>query len=370
MLNSSGDLAALFGPPAPGSLHLTLTDDNEFSVVENAKSLGVFHVGGNLSLSLGNSTTQSLITVDLSNHVFNGNLTVNLGNNANNSIGFGLWIKGDGGGVIAGNLTVFTGNGNINMLVSGAGNTVIGSSMSVVMGFGSNSFTMSNAVVQGNARVDNFQNAFIGNGSAIGGFLTMDTSQTVLFNATRGVSLNNGFMLGGFIDINTGADAFDNVLFGPGTSIFGSAILSLGNGSNQFVLQSGAAIFGSLTYIGGNDNDTVMLQAGSTVFGFATLVLGNSGTGVGQLNFLDLAGTILGPQINIIGGNGTDIVVFEGNAPGANLIGSLFGGDDQFTLNLTKGSLRSAAIDGGFGTNSFLGIGIPNGFRLTLRHFT
>jgi hypothetical protein len=370
MLNASGDLTGIFGPPPPGSLTATLVANNMFTIVENAHTFGTFHVGGNLTLNLGNSLTQSLITVDLGNSVFNGNLTINVGANAHSPIGFGIWIKGDNGGAIAGNLTITTGAGNVNMLVSGANTTVVGSSMSVVMGVGFNTFTMSAATVQGNARIDNFQTAVLGNSSAVGGFLTMDATQAVLFNANRTVFLQNGFTLGGFIDINTGADALDNILFGTGTAVFGVAILNLGNGSNMFTLQSGAAIFGSLTYIGGSDNDIVNLQAGSTVFGSAAFVMGNSGTGVGQLNFLDLAGTILGRQINIIGGNGTDIVVFEGNAPGANLIASLFAGDDQFTLNLTQGSLLSATIDGGFGHNSFLGIGIPNGFRLFLRNFT
>src|SRR5437588_1275332 len=77
VLDASGNLTGIFGPPPPGSLTLTLTADNTFTVVENAHSFGAFHVGGNLGLSLGNSLTQSLVTVDLSNHVFNGNLTVN-----------------------------------------------------------------------------------------------------------------------------------------------------------------------------------------------------------------------------------------------------------------------------------------------------
>jgi hypothetical protein len=371
MLDASGNLTGIFGPPPPGSLTATLTADNEFNIVENAHSFGVFHVGGDLGLNLGNSLTQSLVTIDLGSHIFNGNLTINVGANAHGPIGFGIWIKGDNLGVIAGNLTINTGAGNANILVSGAANnTTVGSSMSVVMGVGFNSFTMRSAIVQGNARIDNFQNAFLGDDSAVGGFLTMDSNQAGLFNANRSVYIQNGFMLGGFVDINMGADNLDNILFGTGTAVLGNAILSLGNGTNRFTLQPGAAIFGSLTYIGGNDNDSVILQAGSTVFGNASFVMENSGTGVGQLNFLDLAGTILGKQINIIGGNGTDVDTFEGNAPAANLIASLFAGDDIFTLNLTQGSLLSATIDGGFGNNTFIGIGIPNGFRLTLRHFS
>jgi hypothetical protein len=62
--------------------------------------------------------------------------------------------------------------------------------------------------------------------------------------------------------------------------------------------------------------------------------------------------------------------MFEGNAPGALLNASLFAGDDFFILNLTHGAMSGAAIDGGFGTNTFVGIGIPAGFRLTLRHFS
>jgi hypothetical protein len=371
LLDPSGNLTGIFGPPPIGSLSVTQTADNVFDIVEDGRDFGNFRVGGDLTMSLSNSTTFGVVTVDMNNHTFNGSVTISVGSNSMMPVGFGIWVNANAGGRLSGNLTIHTGNGNNNVLLTGAaGSTTVGGSIDAELGIGYNTVFIMNSTVGGNANVSNAENTVFGNNSSIGGFLTMDSSQVNLSNANLQHVFMNGMSIGSFLAIHTGTDNLDNILLGGGTTVFGNTILQMGNGTNMFTLQAGATIFGSLTYIGGSNNDILSFQTGSTVFGNVSLVLGNSGSGNGMLNFVDLAGTILGRQINIIGGNGTDFIRFEGNAPGAFLSASLFPGDDFFILNLTHGSLLGAAIDGGAGTNTFMGIGIPAGFRLTLRHFS
>jgi hypothetical protein len=268
-----------------GPITLTAVADNTFRLSGTAS--GTFTASGNIFI-IG-SDAPDTVTVNLGPFNYAGNLFV-FTKNGNDAINV------SGTGKIGGNLNLLTGLGDDGVTVSGQ----IGGTVTVHSQGGRDTFTFGNgsSLVGGDLTVTNAALVNLGGGAdRING--NVDINST-LVNTGVTVNTSSGLTVGGNLFITTGAGA-DVVNFAAGT-VNGTVSVNLGEGANRVNNGGALTVGGDFDVFGGAGNDSVALAAGTTVNGSARLDLGE---GANDLSSLSNAFIVQG-NLNVFLGNGNN----------------------------------------------------------------
>jgi hypothetical protein len=308
---NSGSLV-LTGDNTGNDVLITVNPGNMVDVSVNGTSAGSFHptVGLFATMGTGNDkvelfmhgNTLALTYVVLSGGDGNDQLLIDQGN-----LQASVWMLG--------------GNGDDTLTIGSA--SVSGS---VVMdgGAGNDTGVLGSAGVGGGAWVSGVQNLSLGGTKFNGNVVILPTEAlpaSVSFDAN---------VIGGSV-YYFGTSAADQVAMGSGTSVAGTTILSLGDGTNSVRLDPATALQRTMIFGGGGD-DTVTVGSGATTTDF-----------------------------DIVLGNGTNSVTFGGATVTGNL--RIWGGDgaDSFTNNAHDSVTGNFSVYFGNGANSFTGAGNVGG---------
>jgi hypothetical protein len=318
MTDSLGNATISYAGPLTQPVAFTQTANNTFTITEGANTaITGLVVPGNLTIDFSHSSGPDFIFFDLGGNTMSGGLTVREG--------------------LSGNAILFPSGGTIS----------------------------------GNVSLSNFSIVNTDNGAPvnIGGNFTVQDQNFHLLGA-----LTLGFTsIGGNFSVTAGnGSMFVNSVE---TDSFGGNIsINLGNGNNFLGLSSTDTVGGSVTYIGGSGGDTVSI--GGTVGGSVYANLGTAGNTVGvNANEFDQtaasggSGGVIGKNLTIIGGAGTNTINLDG----------LTAGSAYFNLGIGARTLNfnaDATIDGpsityagtgpGSNTISFLGTTARSNASFTL----
>jgi hypothetical protein len=312
---------------------------NQLKVENNGKTVGVFIVPGNLTITTGNGADNVVISMTQAQG-FAGFVSVNTGN-GNDTV--------DVGGLIKGNLLINTGLGNDLITSNGVDLTVRGS-YTLSDGLGTNTLDMNerNYSIGGSMTIRGIANFKMGEGS------TLDVRGSVVIAGSSTPSNQMNVFLDGANVQTTGS--FQVFGEGPNDSfavmsqlnIGGNLAAYLGAGDNNFVLTplaGGNGVGGDLQYIGAGGADVVIFGEDSVVNGRTNITLGH-----GINTFVDAPTSVYAGDLNIVGGDGTNTVVVSGELNG-NFINTLGNGDGNTTVftGTLAGIVRYRLGNGSFG---------------------
>ncbi len=284
------------GNPDPGGLVISVA----------APNLYTFDNGGTLALV---------------NQPIPGGLTVQTG--GTNDI---ISIQLDPGAMIGGNVMVDTGAGNDFVEIVGTDlSSTIGGNVTLS---GLNAFlpnSVQSVTIGGSLRVNNF---FENDGIVFG---------------------LSGANVGGDFFVGTG-NGTDDIIIDGGTIIGGQVQALLGNslaGTQSFTMTAGTSVGRNFTLLAGNLDDSVVLSGvigGSAYLNFGNSVLSNT------LAFN--AGSFIGGQLTVFGGNGADSLDTFAGTVGGSVYANLMGGDNSFNVT---GNVFGHSLNyfGGSGVDSF-----------------
>jgi hypothetical protein len=333
-LDASGNLRAILANGSP-DLTLTFTAADEVNVDEGANDLGTYSVPGNLSVTMGNLAGAGTVVVDLEGFSMSGSLSIATGNATG---GYAVDVDD---GTIDGSLTVRTGNGDDDVEIGELDPVTVGGSVNVDIGAGAlDNFNFEQSTINGNLRVVG-ANTLTFNDGIVDGSVSVDSRRDA-----GGVTMADtaGNTIGGNLLVTTGAGADDVDVNGV---VSGNVVASLGNGDNDFSVNTTATILGNLTVTSGTGADDIE-HVVAVIGGNMTV---NAGNGDDTVRF-DGA-TLLGRSVTLLGGNGDDLFeVGALTAPGARL--TCLGGNGADTIDfLSVPDVASAYIDGGNGVDAF-----------------
>lgn len=203
---------------------------------------------------------------------------------------------------------------------------------------------------------------------SIGGNLIANAAAETGTGVANLYDLGQLVTLGGSAAFYTGISVLDDITIL--STVLGNVTAIMGNGPNNFTLDSTSTVGGNVTFVGGSSIDVVSFVQNGSILGRATLNLGG-----GDNTWIWQGGhSILGSGIVCIGGSGIDTLRLDGTAPGARLTAILGSGADQVVLgdeaNMTFDLiLASLYVDFGTDTDSYTQVspGVIN-FPTTFRN--
>lgn len=308
-------------------------------------------IGGNLRVTTG-TDSQTLNLANGTQFTAGGSAYIDLGSQGDTlltgsgiSVGTSLTLRGvntydnTGSTFMVGSLSVLNNTETEANTLALSGMPFIAGPLSYQGGSSTDSITLTNAFIQGNANIN----------------LGSVPNTGIPATSTQSVTVNGASFLGNGLSVTGSGFGINNVTVGGAANVSGMTNINFYSSiaTNNFTFTSSGAM-GGLSYLGGLGADSVALNAGGTVTGSVYM---NMGDGTNNATIASLLGT--NANITYYGGAGADSVNFNSAAGSARvrLMALLGAGNDTFSLN----SQLLSYLYVNFGTGTKTMNGAPNG---------